>query len=71
MSVIKPYYLNQNGWTSDDYYGLHRYLHRLFLRYDKKKEEIQSMDISQMTDETKVLFNWFNVYRLYNGMVDI
>lgn len=20
MSVIKPYYLNQNGWTSDDYY---------------------------------------------------
>ena len=53
MSVIKPYYLNQNGWTSDDYYGLHRYLHRLFLRYDKKKEEIQSMDISQMTDETK------------------
>ena len=49
MSVIKPYYLNQNGWTSDDYYGLHRYLHRLFLRYDKKKEEIQNMDISQMT----------------------
>jgi len=30
MSVIKPYYLNQNGWTSDDYYGLHRYLHSFF-----------------------------------------
>ena len=51
----KPYYMNQTGWTSDEYYGLHRYLHRLILHYDRKKDEIQSMDIGRMSDETKVL----------------
>ena len=71
MSVIKPYYLNQNGWTSDDYYGLHRYLHRLFLRYDKKKEEIQSMDISQMTDETKVLIYCILKYYSMNDLMQL
>lgn len=55
MKNIKPYYLNQTGWTSDDYYGLHRYLHRLFLHYEKKKDEIENMDTDQMTNETKVL----------------
>jgi len=71
MSVIKPYYLNQNGWTSDDYYGLHRYLHRLFLRYNKKKEEIQSMDISQMTDETKVLIYCILKYYSMNDLMQL
>ena len=55
MCEIRPYYLNQTGWTSDDYYGLHRYLHRLFLHYDKRKDEIQNMDTTHMTDETRVL----------------
>ena len=55
MTDTKPYYMNQTGWTSDEYYGLHRYLHRLILHYDRKKDEIQSMDIGRMSDETKVL----------------
>ena len=71
MGVIKPYYLNQNGWTSDDYYGLHRYLHRLFLHYDKKKEEIQSMDISRMTDETKVLIYCILKYYSMNDLMQL
>ena len=44
MDNVKPYYLNQTGWSTEDFYGLHRYLHRLFMRYDKKKDEILSME---------------------------
>ena len=55
MDVIKPYYMNQDGWGMNEYYSLHRYLHRLILHSDKKKDEIQSMDVKQMSDRTKVL----------------
>ncbi len=55
MNNVKPYYMDQKGWGADEYYGLHRYLHRVFLHYDRKKEEIESMDISKMSEETKVL----------------
>lgn len=64
MTDTKPYYMNQTGWTSDEYYGLHRYLHRLILHYDRKKDEIQSMDIGRMSDETKVLL--FCIIKYYH-----
>ena len=37
MGTIKPYYMNQDGWGMNEYYSLHRYLHRLILHSDKKK----------------------------------
>lgn len=43
MNNTKPYYLDQSGWSSDDYYSLHRYLHRLITHADRKADEIRSL----------------------------
>ena len=51
----KPYYAPQNEWSSNDYYSLHRYLHRLVLHADRKKGEIDQLDIQKMSDKTRVL----------------
>lgn len=50
-----PYYADQTDWKHDDFYQLNRYLSRLFTFAARRMEEIQAMDLSQMTDETKVL----------------
>ena len=55
MERSKPYYLDQNGWSSSDFYSLHRYLHRLILKHDQRKAEIAQLDTSQMSEKTKVL----------------
>ena len=55
MAKTKPYYENQADWGSEEYYGLHRYLHRLILHRDRHQDEIISMDVGQMADTTKVL----------------
>ncbi len=55
MNNTKPYYLDQSGWSSDDYYSLHRYLHRMMTHSDRKKAEIESLDISLMSEKTRVL----------------
>ncbi|MBR1421974.1 MAG: hypothetical protein IJ571_00835 [Ruminococcus sp.] len=55
MNNTKPYYLDQSGWTSNDYYSLHRYLHRMMTHSDRKKAEIESLDTSLMSERTKVL----------------
>jgi hypothetical protein len=49
------YYDAQEMWDSEDFYYLHRYLHRLFYYYKKHIEEIKNMDISKMTESTRVL----------------
>ena len=41
----------------DEYYYLHRFLHRMLFYYEKDIEEIKKLDASKMTDETKVLVN--------------
>ena len=64
MTDNRPYYANQNSWGMNEYYGLHRYLHRLLLHYDSKRDEIQNMDIGQMSDKTKVLM--YCIIRYYN-----
>jgi hypothetical protein len=64
MMNMKPYYVPQNDWGSNDYYSLHRYLHRLVLRAESKKDEIEQLDIRKMTDETKVLL--YCIIRYYN-----
>ncbi|MBQ7186435.1 MAG: hypothetical protein IJR91_02255 [Ruminococcus sp.] len=55
MNNTKPYYLDQSGWSSNDYYSLHRYLHRLITHADRKADEIRSLDTSQMSERTRVL----------------
>jgi len=55
MLNTKPYYAPQNDWSSNDYYSLHRYLHRLVTHADRKKDEIAQLDVQRMTDKTKVL----------------
>lgn len=51
------YYDPQVGWGKEDYYYLHRVLHRMIYYYDKNKEEITRLDVSRMTENTKVLLN--------------
>lgn len=55
MQKLKPYYIEQDNWSSDDYYSLHRYLHRMVLHSEQKKDEIADLDIDRMSEKTKVL----------------
>ena len=55
MLNVKPYYAPQNDWSSNDYYSLHRYLHRLVNHADRKRDEIAQLDVQRMSDKTKVL----------------
>ena len=60
----KLYYEDQTDWDSDDFYYLHRCLHRLFWYYKKNTEEIKNMDINKMAENTKVLI--YCIIRYYN-----
>lgn len=60
----KIYYEVQHDWNKDDYYYLHRTLHRLFYYYQKNSMEISEMDIDKMTDKTKVLI--YCIIKYYN-----
>lgn len=68
-NAIKPYYLDQNDWNSDDFYSLHRYLHRLILHADKKQDEITHLDIQKMSEKTKVLLyciiNYYHLEKMF------
>ena len=64
MVKQKPYYLSQDNWSSDDFYSLHRYLHRMILHYDKKKDEITQLDIGRMSERTRVLL--YCIIRYYH-----
>ena len=67
MNSLKPYYISQDDWSNDDFYSLHRYLHRLILHYDKKKDEITQLDIDRMSEKTRVLlYCIINYYHLDN-----
>ncbi len=55
MLNTKLCYAPQNDWSNDDYYSLHRYLHRLVLHADRKKDEIEQLDIQKMSEKTRVL----------------
>ncbi len=76
--MTEIYYEDQTGWSNKDYLYLHRCLHRLFFYYKKYHEVISSMDISRMSEETKVLIyciikyyrNDF-MFREYRNLEDI
>lgn len=39
-------------WSSNDYYSLHRYQHRLVTHADRKRDEIAQLDVQSMSDKT-------------------
>ena len=49
------YYMDQSDWGISEFYALHRYLHKLISKRDKKIEEIKQMDPDKMSENTKVL----------------
>ena len=69
MLNVKPYYAQQNDWNSNDYYSLHRYLHRLVTHADRKRDEIAQLDVQRMSDKTKVLLycviSYYHLDRLF------
>lgn len=52
---MKVYYESQDNWGINEYYYLHRVLHRMFYYYDKYADEISSLDVSKMSVNTQVL----------------
>lgn len=58
------YYFDQTDWTTEDYYTLHLFLVKMVENYDttigsydgkKRIEELKALDLSRMTEESKVL----------------
>ena len=58
------YYEDQSGWNSEDFYYLHRCLHRLFYYYEKNRDEISRMDPDKMSENTRVLI--YCIIKYYN-----
>mgnify|MGYP003298044815 CR=1 FL=1 len=58
-----PYYEDQSEWTADEFYYLHRYIHKMFFYHNKRMAEIESIDINKLTERTKVLM--YCVIRYY------
>jgi len=50
-----PYYQDQTGWTHDNFYQLNRYLNRLLTFAGKRMDEIKAIDLSRLSEETRVL----------------
>lgn len=51
----KLYYESQAGWNSEDFYALNRFLNRLLLYSSQNIQEIKSIDLSRLSEITKVL----------------
>lgn len=66
----KIYYEIQTDWTKDEYYYLHRYLHRMLYYYNKFSEEISSLDLNKMSKETKVLMYCIIKYYNYDFLME-
>ena len=58
------YYQEQSNWSTEDYYYLHRCLHKLIWYYKKNTAEIEKMDVSRMSENTKVLI--YCIIKYYN-----
>lgn len=71
MQNNKPYYIEQAGWSNNDYYSLHRYLHRMILHSEQKKDEIVNLDIDRMSEKTKVLLYCIISYYHLDKLFDL
>ena len=68
--MTEIYYEKQDGWTKDDFFYLHRVLHRMFFYYKKHSDEIKKMDVSKMSDKTQVLIKCIIGYYNYDFLFD-
>ena len=66
-----PYYIDQSGWTNNEFYCLHRYLHRMIFYYKKRMEEIENIDLNRTSIETKVLMYCIIKYYHYDFLMDL
>ena len=71
MQNNKPYYIDQAGWSNNDYYSLHRYLHRMVLHSEQKKDEIENLEIDRMSEKTKVLLYCIISYYHLDKLFDL
>ena len=71
LMLTQPYYLDQTGWDKDDYYTLHRYIHRMIFYNKKRMEEIKKLDLSRMTAETKTLLYCVIKYYHFDYLFDL
>lgn len=65
------YYDDQKNWTSDDFYCLHRYLHKMLLDHKKRIEEIKKIDLNRMTVETKTIMYCIISYYQMNHLFEL
>ncbi len=66
----KPYYMDQSDWGSNEFYALHRYMHRMITKKDKKLDEIKQMNLSRMSDISKVLLYCIIEYYGLEGLLE-
>lgn len=66
----KIYYEMQDNWSAEDFYYLHRCLHRLFYYYKKYSDEIRKMQLDLMTRETKILIYCIIKYYNYDFLLE-
>ena len=66
-----PYYENQENWSSNEFYCLHRYLHKMIFYYEKRLDEIKNIDVNKLTEETKVIIFCITNYYNYNFLFDL
>lgn len=66
----KIYYEPQDGWGPKEYYYLYRCLHRRLFYHEKYRDEIALMDLTRMTEETKVLMYCIIRYNHTDFMFD-
>lgn len=66
-----PYYEDQTNWTSDEYYCLHRYLHRMFYYYNDRMGEIKEIKFNRLSKETKAIIFCIIKYYNYDFLLDL
>ncbi len=57
MEREKIYYLPQDDWGAGEYGALWAYLNRMFNYEEKRKDEIMSLDLSRMSEDTKLILH--------------
>ena len=55
MDNIPIYYQDQSDWDMNDYYFLNRSITRMLNYYKKRMAELQSLDLTRMSNITKAI----------------
>ena len=58
------YYMDESSWGENEYYALHRYMHKIIYNKDRKMKEIENINVSRMSEKAKVLL--YCIIKYYN-----